>query len=53
MEPILDSSARGNMVLEAQVVAAYREHGVDTSLTQDRDSRRLTGVTVPGLEGRP
>lgn len=53
MEPNLDSGARGNMVLEAQVVAVCRERGVDTSLTQDRDSRRLTGVTVPSLEGRP
>lgn len=43
---IVDASARGNLVVDAQIVALCREHGATTLLSEDRDLRRFDGITV-------
>ncbi len=48
-ESLLDGGASGNLVFDAQIVAVCREHGVDSILTQDRDFRRFSGMTVARL----
>lgn len=45
-----DADARGNLVLDAEIVAVCREHGVREVLTQDRDFRRFSGLTVRPLD---
>jgi predicted nucleic acid-binding protein len=49
-EAVADGSARGNLVFDAQIVAVCREHGADTILSEDRDFRRFSGITVLRLE---
>ena len=46
---ITDSSARGNLVMDAQIAAVCLEHGATTILTEDRDFRRFDGITVRRL----
>jgi uncharacterized protein len=49
-ETLIDSGARGNIVFDAQIVAVCREHGVDTILTQDRDFRRFSNISIQRLD---
>ncbi len=49
-EAITDSSARGNLVFDAQIVAVCREHGAGTILSEDRDFRRFSGIAIRRLE---
>lgn len=46
---ITASSARGNLVMDAQVAAVCLEHGATAILTEDRDFRRFDGVTARRL----
>ncbi len=48
-EELDDGEARGDLVLDAAIVALCREHGVDSILTNDRDLRRFTSIRVVGL----
>ena len=48
-ETILESGSRGNLVMDAQIVAVCREHGVGTILTEDRDFARFAGISVQRL----
>jgi uncharacterized protein len=48
-EMVLDTRARGNLIHDAQIAAVCREHGVSTILTEDRDFRRFSGITVRRL----
>lgn len=43
-ESVLDAEARGNLVFDAQMVAACREHGVARLLTRDRDFHRFSTI---------
>ena len=52
--PLLDEEldagdARGDLVLDASIVALCREHGVDSILTNDRDFRRFTAIRTISL----
>ena len=51
-ETVLDAGARGNLILDAQIVAVCREQGARTILTEDRDFRRFSGISVERLAGR-
>jgi hypothetical protein len=48
-ETIADSGARGNSVFDAQIAAVCREHGVPTILTEDREFRRFSGISIRRL----
>ena len=48
-ESLIDAGASGNLVFDAQIVAVCREHGVTTILTQDRDFRRFSGISITRL----
>lgn len=47
-----EASVRGNLFIDAQIVAVCLEHGATTILTEDRDFRRFEGVEVKRLTGR-
>ena len=49
-ESLLDAGAIGNLVFDAQIAAVCLEHGATTILTEDRDFRRFTGLTLQGLD---
>lgn len=44
-----DAGATGNLVFDAQIAAVCLEQGATTILSDDRDFRRFTGLTVRGL----
>lgn len=44
-----DGDARGDLVLDAAIVAVCREQGAGTVLTADRDFRRFSSITVRAL----
>lgn len=46
---VTDADSRGNLVFEAQIVAACREHGVTSLLTEDRDFARFPSIRVVRL----
>lgn len=48
-ETMLEAGARGNLVFDAQIVAVCREHGAGTLLTEDRDFRRFSGISIARL----
>lgn len=48
-EVIADAKARGNLVFDAQIVAACREHGVTSLLTEDRDFGRFASISAVRL----
>lgn len=48
-EVLDDGEARGDLVLDAAIVALCREHGVDSILTNDRDFRRFTSIRTVSL----
>lgn len=41
-----ESGATGNLVLDAQIAAVCREHGVRSILTEDRDFLRFSGPPI-------
>ncbi len=45
-ETILATTARGNLVPDAHVVALMRAHGVRTIVSHDRDFRKFPGIEV-------
>ena len=45
--------ATGNMVLDAQIAALCREHGVDRLLSEDRDFKRFPTVELVTLDIPP
>jgi len=45
----MDGNATGNHMFDAQIAAVCLEHGATTILTEDKDFRRFTGLTVRGL----
>lgn len=52
--PLLQEAAReagasGNLVLDAEIVAVSREHGVTAVLSEDRDFRRFPSVRLRTL----
>jgi len=49
IESLEDGDARGDMVLDAAIVAVCREQGAGTILTADRDFRRFSSITVQTL----
>jgi len=49
-EVVRSAGARGNVVLDAEIVAVCRENGVDEILTEDRDFVRFPGIRVRRLE---
>jgi toxin-antitoxin system PIN domain toxin len=48
-----EGDARGNLVLDAQIAAVCREHGVDRLLSEDRDFHRFPGLEVVSLVEGP
>lgn len=44
-----EGGARGNLVLDAAIVAVCREHGIGTILSADRDFRRFPSITLQAL----
>jgi len=44
------SSARGNLVFDAQIAALCLEHGATTLLSEDRDFARFPGISLMTLE---
>ncbi len=46
-----DAGASGNLVLDAEIVAVCREHGVRTVLSEDKDFRRFSSVELRNLPG--
>lgn len=50
---IIDARVRGNLVYDAQIAALCMEHGADIILTEDRDFRRFSGLTVRPLGSAP
>ena len=53
LEALWDGEATGNLVLDAQIVAVCREHGVDTLLTEDRDFKRFSKLRLLNLNDKP
>lgn len=45
-----EASGTGNLVLDAEIVAVCREHGVTTVLSEDRDFRRFPSVRLRTLD---
>lgn len=48
-DALAEGDARGNLVLDAAIVALCREHGVDEILTADLDFRRFGSIKVRTL----
>jgi len=48
-EAVEEGGASGNLVLDAEIVALCREHGVTTVLSNDRDFRRFPSITLRSL----
>ena len=48
-EVVAAADARGNLVFDAQIVAACREHGVTSLLTEDRDFARFRTISAVRL----
>lgn len=48
-EALAEGDARGNLVLDAAIVALCREHGVDEILTADLDFRRFSSIDIRAL----
>ena len=44
-----EADANGNLVLDAEIVAVCREHGVTTILSEDRDFRRFSTMSLRTL----
>jgi toxin-antitoxin system PIN domain toxin len=44
-----EAAVKGNLFIDAQIVAVCLEHGATTILTEDRDFRRFSGITVRRL----
>lgn len=44
-----EAGGGGNLVLDAEIVAVCREHGVGTVLSEDRDFRRFPSVDLQSL----
>jgi toxin-antitoxin system PIN domain toxin len=49
LDALQESSATGNLVCDAQIVAVCREHGVTALLTEDRDFARFPGFATQSL----
>ncbi|HZI98486.1 MAG TPA: TA system VapC family ribonuclease toxin [Actinomycetales bacterium] len=49
LEALDEGDAKGNLVLDAELVAVCREHGVTTVLSEDRDFRRFPSMTLRTL----
>jgi uncharacterized protein len=47
---MIESRIRGNMVYDAQIAALCVEHGADIILTEDRDFRRFSGLSIRALD---
>jgi toxin-antitoxin system PIN domain toxin len=47
---IADGGASGNLIFDAQIAAVCLEHGARTLLTEDRDFRRFTALSVQTLD---
>lgn len=48
----LEARARGNLIIDAEIVAVCQEYGATTILTEDRDFRRFSGISVRRLAPR-
>jgi len=48
-ETVADTGARGNLILDAQIVAVCREHGVETILSEDRGFKRFPWIRAMRL----
>lgn len=48
-DAVEEAQVTGNLVFDAQIVAVCREHGVGTVLSEDRDFRRFSSVTLQTL----
>ncbi len=48
-EVLRDARTTGNRIFDAQIAAVCLEHGATTILTEDRDFRMFSGLTVRGL----
>jgi toxin-antitoxin system PIN domain toxin len=46
---VADAGATGNLVFDAQIAAVCLEQGATTILSDDRDFRRFSGLTVQGI----
>ncbi len=49
-EAVDDAGASGNLVLDAEIVAVCREHGVSTILSEDKDFRRFSSIQLRALD---
>ncbi|MGH2728356.1 MAG: type II toxin-antitoxin system VapC family toxin [Actinomycetota bacterium] len=43
---------KGNLFIDAQIVAVCLEYGATTILTENRDFRRFSGITVQRLPSK-
>ena len=50
---ILEGSAKGNLVFDAQIAALCRENGIKHLLTEDRDFSRFSMLSIVGLDEDP
>ena len=50
---IIAGEATGNLVFDAQIASLCREHGVDRLLSEDRDFRRFSSLTLVTLDVPP
>jgi uncharacterized protein len=48
-EVVIDGHATGNLMFDAQIAAVCLEQGATAILTEDRDFRRFSGLTVRTL----
>ena len=46
---VADAEPKGNAIFDAQVAAVALEHGATTILTNDKEFRRFSGITVQRL----
>ncbi|MGH2725754.1 MAG: TA system VapC family ribonuclease toxin [Actinomycetota bacterium] len=51
-EVALEAAVKGNLFIDAQIVAVCLEYGATTILTEDRDFRRFSGITVQRLPSK-
>ncbi len=47
---LLESSAQGNLVFDAQIAAVCRERGITDILTNDRDFKKFSNLNVTFLD---
>ena len=48
-EAVVEAGARGNLLVDAEIVAVCLENGATSILTEDRDFRRFSGISVRRL----